>query len=240
MKWWLRGRQTHRRDEEIELVTGTDLQCGQPAQEKKAVRGLLNRARSRERRLWKSKETLDPPHFIKAASNIREDKRQCDKAEIPTGVDADRWTVRHAACASASVCGCRSLGVRPRSMGVRTGPGKAGAGGTTVPTSVPVWGRWDLHHGGLLGVGTIFCANQPQPSHHLPVSNTFPVCVNFSLLASRPLTVSCHSFLVFTLCISFVILIPKCFTFPVTHHGSVPICYIWKIKTCLLIASPNY
>lgn len=106
-----------------------------------------------------------------------------------TGADVDRWTgVRHAACASASLRGWRSLGVRPRSVGVRTDPGQAGAGGTAVPVSMPVWGRWNLCHGGLLGVGTFICTNQPQPSHHLPVSNTFPGCVILSCFTFSPFT----------------------------------------------------
>lgn len=94
------------------------------------------------------------------------------RTDTSTGVVADRWIVRHAFCAPDSLRSWWSFGVRPWSLGVRTGPGQTGAGGTAVPVSVPVWGRWDLRHGGLLRVGTSFCSDQPQPSHHLPVSTT--------------------------------------------------------------------
>lgn len=111
--------------------------------------------------------------FISAASqDITEDKRECDETENPTGIDADRWSVRHASCASVSLCGWRSVGVRPRSVGVRTDPGQTGYSGNNVPISMPLRGRWDLYHGWLLGDGTIICAKQPQPTDHIPVSNT--------------------------------------------------------------------
>jgi len=116
-------------------VTGTDSQCGQSSQEESTVRGFLQ---SLELSIWKRKETLKP-HLIKAASSsIIEEKRECDKTDISAGVVEDRWTARHAACACASLCAWRSLGVRPRSVGVRTDPGQTGAGGSAVPVSVPV------------------------------------------------------------------------------------------------------
>lgn len=114
-------------------MTGTDwTTCTH--REKKGSKKTFKK--SQERRIRKSKETLEPSQLpLKTSERTTE---ECDETEVPTGVDADRWTVRHAACVSASLRGWRSMGVHPRSVGVRTDPGEAGACSTAVPVSMPV------------------------------------------------------------------------------------------------------